>query len=928
MKNDYFIAPHLFEIFNESDKAIKRAISKDSNDWQKNGTLHELWDAIYNYDENCERWCRNKSPEECEKIREEEKERILKNIDKVSSSRLSNQAGYTWQGTSQLKRAFVNNGIEERNTPLVPGDTNTYTDTMWYYIDPNTNKLASYLDENGMIKPGHEDVIERINKKYGLHLDPTQSMFKSSKISKKADINSLPNNVQQFIIWRDNYFVPWLKDHSNEGKDLKDAYKIYVTHEMEGRKEFDRKEIKFEPVKDYDKSVIDDIVNSFSKTPAKTLVDLKMLANGTVKNDYSKQKIYNTMKNLLRQLQNNRDLKGKYTDTEENLADMIRTYKGRNPEIVESADEHKSNWLTNNGDYKIFDKLNGLFRFNAKESTMNKDNRTVLQEGNTFHPINTNENEFDPSKVTSDIFNDEETSAMSEKDETKKNKLVKKVLGKINNSLKLNKEVQDILDEIRKINNHNDYNTWIVNEEGNTATLASKNAKIFKQNLNLCLSHDDKIEIFKSVAELHNWLKEHRYPLPKNIQLHESINLKEADINKTAGWEEIKGLVDKNKELEKELDNKSWLFKQGSSKEDIENNLKNKADDFSIKISYLKKDIEKIDAEIEQINAERNKSDISNVKRTRLNNKYNNLNKRKQELQDVISQHEQEKENLTNVSNNLEKEYEKYNSLKQQLANNKQSIVDIHKEYDSKLGTFDPNYKDYQKKFDNNVNNLIDYDDIVYADNDPRAKYNGLGIWTKVLGLDSIGQSEDEYRNKEESVIEEDFCCGNMGDTTSASLGTAVQYLYKNKKRESLEKGAFIDKLKELKEDDTDVASNFDASIQSNAGFGSDDSTDSVDAPTNKSLSSNDMQQDDTVDLGQGDSQGEDSLGDFGNLNIDTGYGPEDGSSEDASMDMSIPQEQFQILNVLTDNDDNIKVEVKNLNSGEIEYRDLSEIDI
>ena len=129
----------------------------------------------------------------------------------------------------------------------------------------------------------------------------------------------------------------------------------------------------------------------------------------------------------------------------------------------------------------------------------------VLNEDNVFSSINTNENDFDPSKVTSDIFNDDnEEGAISEKDELKKNKLTKQLLDKINDTLKLNKEVQDILDEIREINNQNDYNTWVVNDEVNTATLASRNAKLFKQNMNLYLSHVIDIEIFKSVNELHN----------------------------------------------------------------------------------------------------------------------------------------------------------------------------------------------------------------------------------------------------------------------------------------------------------------------------------------------------------------------------------------------------------------------------------------
>ena len=45
-------------------------------------------------------------------------------------------------------------------------------------------------------------------------------------------------------------------------------------------------------------------------------------------------------------------------------------------------------------------------------------------------------------------------------------------------------------------------------------------------------------------------------------------------------------------------------------------------------------------------------------------------------------------------------------------------------------------------------------------------------------------------------------------------------------------------------------------------------------------------------------------------------------------MNMAMPQEEFRIIDILSDKEDNIKVKVKNLDSGEIEYKDLSEIDV
>ena len=103
-----------------------------------------------------------------------------------------------------------------------------------------------------------------------------------------------------------------------------------------------------------------------------------------------------------------------------------------------------------------------------------------------------------------------------------KQDLTQDVLAKIKDSLKLGIEVQNILNEIDKLNNANDKSEWIVNEDQNTAILRSKDARIFKQNNYICLSHEGEVELFKTVPELHAWLKEHNYPLPKHIKIHEA----------------------------------------------------------------------------------------------------------------------------------------------------------------------------------------------------------------------------------------------------------------------------------------------------------------------------------------------------------------------------------------------------------------------
>ena len=721
MKQNYPFISNVYKLLKESEILTERNAKPDTLNTKRFSMNYDL--ANYNPDQD---------------VDGKEKERILTNVEDQISSNIESQAGYTWRGSKHnINISFINGGKPTTDS-ISLGDIDTYRDPLWYYPIAKRN-VGTYLDANGIITSGHEDIIDRINKKYGLNLDPKESLTQPLKKGYKNNPNVLTNNQKQFLIWRNKYFIPWYLSNSNQGNTLRTKYNNAIAGIKPEQKDIQQNVIDKDisnqtpQMKEYDKTVIEPISKQFEKEPIKAWGNLVNIIKGFDKTEATPQQIYNTLLDLYKKSTRNAYIVRHYPNLSEIVYNAALEYKQDHKEIdgkFESVEENesKNSWLTRNGDYSIFDKLNNIFRLQkeSKEKDMSNSRFKVLNEDNVFSSINTNENDFDPSKVTSDIFNDDnEEGAISEKDELKKNKLTKQVLDKINDTLKLNKEVQDILDEIREINNQNDYNTWVVNDEGNTATLASRNAKIFKQNMNLCLSHDNDIEIFKSVKELHDWLRNHNYPMPKNIQLHESIKLTESLSNQFSG--------------------------------------------------------------------------------------------------------------------------------------------------------------------------LRDY-------------------------LDSF--------KKTESSLDEDFCCGNIGDTTSASLGTALQYLYKNKKRESLEKGAFIDKLKELKEDDIDVASDFDTSIQANPDFDSDTGSSSTDGyDTDSDLDSGENpNQDNGSDLGQ-DGMNDEPATEFGDINIG-GYGPDGGNSEEEPMDMTMPQEEYQIVDVLTDSSDNIRVKVKNLTSGKCEYKDLSEIDI
>lgn len=101
--------------------------------------------------------------------------------------------------------------------------------------------------------------------------------------------------------------------------------------------------------------------------------------------------------------------------------------------------------------------------------------------------------------------------------------LTAKAMEKVKQSLEVSDELQSILNQIDKINKDVNANKWTLNDKNNTAYLPSKNAQIFKQNNYLCLSYNDKVELFKTVGELHDFLRKNNMPLPQNIKLHEAV---------------------------------------------------------------------------------------------------------------------------------------------------------------------------------------------------------------------------------------------------------------------------------------------------------------------------------------------------------------------------------------------------------------------
>lgn len=161
--------------------------------------------------------------------------------------------------------------------------------------------------------------------------------------------------------------------------------------------------------------------------------------------------------------------------------------------------------------------------FEKAKMLMNEalDKVILKEEDEKFVSVAQQDDAFDASKINANLYDDPKN--LDPDKETEKNKLTSQAIKKIKQNLKVSDELQSILNRIDKLNREIDSNDWQINEEDNTAILRNKNARIFKQNENLCLSHNGIVEIFKSVPELHEWLKKNNYPLPKNIKLHESV---------------------------------------------------------------------------------------------------------------------------------------------------------------------------------------------------------------------------------------------------------------------------------------------------------------------------------------------------------------------------------------------------------------------
>ena len=144
----------------------------------------------------------------------------------------------------------------------------------------------------------------------------------------------------------------------------------------------------------------------------------------------------------------------------------------------------------------------------------------LLEANGEFTSVVQTKDDFDPSQISSNVFADEEKNEESEEDAAKKTDLLNKAKDEIKKSLDTSENLKDILKQIQDLNKEDDGLRWVKNEEDNTARLNNKDAQIFIQNNRICLSYNNKVHLFDSVEELHDYLKKHGMPLAKGIKIH------------------------------------------------------------------------------------------------------------------------------------------------------------------------------------------------------------------------------------------------------------------------------------------------------------------------------------------------------------------------------------------------------------------------
>ena len=395
----------------------------------------------------------------------------------------------------------------------------------------------------------------------------------------------------------------------------------------------------------------------------------------------------------------------------------------------------------------------------------------IVEADGKFTSIMKAKEEFNPNDLGSSFETEEETE---EHKETKE-QLLNQAKDALKQTLTNSEELNAILKKIKDLAKEDGYNTWEVNKEKNTASLKSKNATIFKQNNNLCLSHNGKIELFKTVDELHQWLKDNGYPLPgDNIVIHESVEFKEDD--------------------EEQPEERNWLDLLNAYNDEHKDKAVTDQDD--LKKNLLTNDT--IEDYENRLNDYINKYVIPLRKVSDLKFEKNQLKKQNDDYDKLLSGLAKSITAATS-ENELTKLYKQKDNLDGFVSDNYNRIKDI----DSEIKDITANLKEPSKGeiyHFHNIQDLLSNHNRAYSKLHSRFDLMDQGLTKRIdpaiLQADKHKKDPIKFNRKfidKDEDVEE--CCGGVCVGTAA-LGPAVGYTASVKKREEVED----DKEEELQE--------------------------------------------------------------------------------------------------------------------------------
>lgn len=156
-----------------------------------------------------------------------------------------------------------------------------------------------------------------------------------------------------------------------------------------------------------------------------------------------------------------------------------------------------------------------LFEDDVKTSEIKKDNDKFSVD------IDTKDKEGIAPYIDDSIDIDEVEKASPEEEKAQ-------IEADFKNSIKDLLDVADSINAIlqRSADYQNNYkeelsDDWVMSTNNNDICIPKRNTHLFRQNKNICLSHDNEIEIFNNVTELKAYLKKNEYPELTDEMMHE-----------------------------------------------------------------------------------------------------------------------------------------------------------------------------------------------------------------------------------------------------------------------------------------------------------------------------------------------------------------------------------------------------------------------